>query len=81
MTRFAAGLSRTVDRTLRRPRITHAGSALGHVKEGRLRVLATLLPKRSPLLPETPTAIEAGLRGLTISARTGLFGPARLSSD
>jgi tripartite-type tricarboxylate transporter receptor subunit TctC len=44
-------------------------------------VLATLLPSRSPLLPDTPTATEAGLRGLTISPWAGLFGPAGLPQD
>ncbi|MFZ2737438.1 MAG: tripartite tricarboxylate transporter substrate binding protein [Burkholderiaceae bacterium] len=57
------------------------GSALAQVKEGRLRVLATLLPNRSPLLPETPTAQETGIQGLTISPWAGLFGPAGLSRD
>ena len=52
------------------------GSAMPQVATGRLRVLAALLPNRSPLAPDTPTAIEAGLRGLTISPWAGLFGPA-----
>ena len=57
------------------------GSAMPQVKEGRLRVLATLLPTRSPLAPDTPTAAEAGLRGLTISPWGGLFGPAGLPRE
>ena len=32
-------------------------------------------------MPETPTAVEAGLRGLTISPWAGLFGPAGLPRD
>jgi tripartite-type tricarboxylate transporter receptor subunit TctC len=51
------------------------------VKEGRLRVLATLLPNRSPLAPDAPTAAEAGLGRLTISPWAGLFGPARLPPE
>ncbi len=57
------------------------GSAMPQVATGRLRVLAALLPNRSPLTPDTPTAVEAGLRGLTISPWAGLFGPAGLPRD
>ncbi len=57
------------------------GSAMPQVASGRLRVLATLLPSRSPLAPDAPTATEAGLRGLTISPWAGLFGPAGLPQD
>jgi tripartite-type tricarboxylate transporter receptor subunit TctC len=57
------------------------GSAMPQVKEGRLRVLATLLPNRSPLAPEVPTAAEAGLGKLTISPWAGLFGPAKLPQE
>ena len=57
------------------------GSAMPQVKEGRLRVLATLLPNRSPLAPETPTATEAGLNKLTITPWGGLFGPPKLPQD
>jgi tripartite-type tricarboxylate transporter receptor subunit TctC len=53
----------------------------GQVKEGRLRVLATLLPNRSPLAPEAPTAAEAGLRGLVITPWAGLFGPVGLPKE
>ena len=57
------------------------GSAMPQVASGRLRVLAALLPNRSPLAPDTPTASEAGLRGLTISPWGGLFGPAGLPRE
>lgn len=57
------------------------GSAMPQVKEGRLRVLATLLPTRSPLAPEAPTGAEAGLGKLTISPWAGLFGPAKLPPE
>ena len=57
------------------------GSAMPQVASGRLRVLAALLPNRSPLAPDAPTATEAGLRGLTISPWAGLFGPTGLPRE
>jgi tripartite-type tricarboxylate transporter receptor subunit TctC len=57
------------------------GSAMPQVKEGRLRVLATLLSSRSPLAPEAPTVVEAGLGRLTINPWAGLFGPAKLPRE
>lgn len=54
------------------------GSALQQVEEGRLRVLMTSLPNRSPLVPNTPTAEEVGIQGMTIVPWAGLFGPAGL---
>ncbi len=37
---------------------------LGHVKGGKLRAIALTGPKRSPVLPETPTVAEFGLSGV-----------------
>ncbi len=60
---------------------TLSAGVLPQIKAGRLRVLATLLPNRSPLLPESPTAVEAGLRSLTVAPWGGLFGPPGMSKD
>jgi len=61
--------------------ISTPGAAAPQVKEGRLKVLATLLPSRSPLLPQAPTMAEAGLRGLSITPWGGVFGPKGMPRD
>jgi tripartite-type tricarboxylate transporter receptor subunit TctC len=55
--------------------------ALALVKEGRLRLLATLLPQRSSLAPEVPTIAEAGMPGVSIMPWLGVLGPAKLPPD
>ncbi len=61
--------------------IATPGTLAPQVKEGKLRVLATLLPSRNPLLPEAPTMPEAGLQSVTITPWGGLFGPAKLPRE
>ncbi|MEO8752489.1 MAG: tripartite tricarboxylate transporter substrate binding protein [Casimicrobiaceae bacterium] len=56
-------------------------TALPHVKSGKLRALAVTSTKRSPLAPELPTMIEAGLPGFDISAWYVMFAPANLPKD
>jgi tripartite-type tricarboxylate transporter receptor subunit TctC len=45
-------------------------------RDGRLRVLATTGPRRSILMPEVPTLIEAGFPGLTGGSWAALVAPA-----
>jgi tripartite-type tricarboxylate transporter receptor subunit TctC len=45
------------------------------VRSGKLKALATTGPKRSPLAPELPTMIEAGVPGFEISAWYMVFAP------
>lgn len=61
--------------------IATPGAAAPQVKEGKLRVLATLLPNRSPLLPQAPTMAESGLAGLSITPWGGVFGPKGMPRD
>jgi tripartite-type tricarboxylate transporter receptor subunit TctC len=56
-------------------------TALPHVKSGKLRALAVTSPARSPLAPEVPTMIEAGLPGFDISAWYVMFAPANTPKD
>ena len=50
-------------------------------RDGKIRPLLTLLPKRSPLLPEVPTANELGIGKLTITPWAGFFGPAGMPAE
>jgi tripartite-type tricarboxylate transporter receptor subunit TctC len=61
--------------------IATPGSAAPQVREGKLRALATLLPSRSPLLPDAPTMAEAGLKELSVTPWGGIFGPKGLPRD
>ncbi len=56
-------------------------STLGHIKDGKLRAMAVLLPARWSLLPNVPTGAEAGLPPFTAGTWAALFGPAKLPSD
>ena len=56
-------------------------TALPHVKTGKLRALAVTSPKRSPLAPDVPTMIEAGLPQFDISAWYVMFAPANVPKD
>ena len=51
------------------------------VKDNKIKSLLTLLPQRSPLLPEVPTATELGIGKLTITPWAGFFGPAGMPTD
>ena len=51
--------------------------AMAHIRAGRLRALAVASDKRFPLLPDVPTAAEAGLPGYESSVWWGLVAPTK----
>jgi tripartite-type tricarboxylate transporter receptor subunit TctC len=56
-------------------------SVLPMVRGGRLRALAVTSPERSPLMPDIPGMVEAGLPEYSLSFWYGLFVPAGTPSD
>jgi tripartite-type tricarboxylate transporter receptor subunit TctC len=61
--------------------IANPGTLIGAVKAGRIRALAYNAPARSPLLPNVPTMIEAGVKGMEMdSSWYGVFAPAKTSA-
>jgi tripartite-type tricarboxylate transporter receptor subunit TctC len=49
---------------------------LAQAKDGRLRVLAVLLPQRDPLLPDVPTLGESGV-AVSVTSWQAIFAPAK----
>ncbi|RYF35677.1 MAG: tripartite tricarboxylate transporter substrate binding protein, partial [Comamonadaceae bacterium] len=49
-----------------------------HVKAGKLRALTVSGSARSPMLPDTPTAAEAGVAGYDMTNWNGIVAPAGL---
>jgi tripartite-type tricarboxylate transporter receptor subunit TctC len=58
-----------------------ATNVLAHVKDGRLRALATTLPERSPLLPDVPSFQEAGQPKFPIGPWFAMVAPAGLPRE
>ena len=55
---------------------TGVASALAHIKAGRLRALSVNGPRRSPALPDIPTAGASGLPGFEVDFWIGILAPA-----
>jgi len=66
-------LGGTVQAVFATPTVT-----LSHIREGRLNALAVTTPTRSPLLPEVPTTVEAGMPPINVEFFAALFGPAKM---
>ena len=58
-----------------------SGTLAPHVRDGKLRGLFTILGERSPLLPEVPTMVEAGMPPFPINPWIALVGPAKMPKD
>ncbi len=54
---------------------------IGHIRSGRLRVLAVTTEKRSSVLPDVPTVTESGVPDFDLSTWWGLVAPAAVSTE
>ncbi len=54
---------------------------IGQVRSGALPALAVTAPQRLPILPDVPTAEEAGVPGFISETWYGILGPAGLPAD
>jgi tripartite-type tricarboxylate transporter receptor subunit TctC len=53
-------------------------SATQYIHSGKMQGLAVTGTQRSPLAPELPTAVEAGLPGFRLEVWWGILGPAKM---
>jgi len=53
----------------------------GHIRDGKVRALATILPERTTLFPDVPSIVETGMEKLPISPWGALFGPAGMPKE
>src|SRR6185436_9214106 len=54
---------------------------LGHIREGKLRALATMSERRNIMLQEVPTVAEAGVPGCEAALWTAIVAPANTPAD
>jgi len=58
-----------------------ANSLLPHIRDGKLRLLATAADRRFGAMPDAPTVAEAGVPGYALYPWLGLFVPGRTPAD
>lgn len=56
--------------------VTTPPSVVGHIEADAVKALAIASPERHPMLPDVPTAREAGMEGFELEAWFGLYAPA-----
>ena len=59
----------------------NVNAVIQHIKAGKLRALAVTGEKRSPVLPDLPTLIEAGIKDLTVYSWQGVAAPKGLQPE
>jgi tripartite-type tricarboxylate transporter receptor subunit TctC len=52
-----------------------------HAADGKLKMLAITLPRRSPLAPDVPTFAEVGVQGFSVESWAALYAPANMPAD
>src|SRR5690606_8181657 len=61
--------------------VTPLSEALPHVREGRLRMLATTGRRRSKAVPDVPTLYELGYKDVIFQDWSGFLAPAGMPAD
>ena len=57
------------------------GTAIGHIRGGKVRALAVTSRTRNPALPDVPTLIESGLKDYDLTGWYALVGPPKLPAE
>lgn len=59
----------------------NVNAVLQHIQSGKLRALAVTGDKRSAVLPQVPTLVEAGVKGVDVYSWQGIAAPKGLPGD
>lgn len=76
---YRGGTPAQVDLLAGRTQVYCAGfpALMTHVRAGKLRALVVTTPARATLMPQLPTAAEAGVPGFEVNAWNGLLAPVK----